>query len=130
MFKEGRTNVQDYPSPGRPISATSEKDISSVKAIVDEDARYNVEEISNISGVSASYVFSYVICGFNLERKVTVKVSVPHKLTSDQKRERIEKASAFLTRFTDRDSRRLGEIVTGDETWFYFFSLTIYNVDI
>jgi hypothetical protein len=124
MFREGKTydRDKDNPSPGRPISATSEKDISSVKAIVDEDARYTVEEISNMSGLSASYVFSYIICGFHLERKVTVKESVPHKLTSDQKRERIEKASAFLTRFTDRDPKRLGEIVIGDETWLYFFS--------
>jgi hypothetical protein len=60
MFKEGRINVKDYPSPGRSISATSEKDISSVKAIFDEDARYNVEEISNISSLSASYEFLYV----------------------------------------------------------------------
>jgi hypothetical protein len=31
------------------------KYISTVKVIVDEDARYNVEEISDISALSASY---------------------------------------------------------------------------
>jgi histone-lysine N-methyltransferase SETMAR len=58
MFKEGRTNVKDDPRHGRPITATLEKDISIVKAIVDEDAIYTIEEISDISGVSGSYMFS------------------------------------------------------------------------
>jgi hypothetical protein len=43
----------------RPIPAASEKEISTVKAIVDEDAKYTVEEISYISGLRASYVFSF-----------------------------------------------------------------------
>jgi hypothetical protein len=51
MFKEGRTNVKDYPRPGRPISATSKQDISTVKAIIDDDARHTMEEINDISGL-------------------------------------------------------------------------------
>jgi hypothetical protein len=35
MLKEGNTYVKDNPHPGRPITATSEKDISTVKAKVD-----------------------------------------------------------------------------------------------
>jgi hypothetical protein len=46
MFKEVRTYIRIW----RPIFATSEKDISTVKAIVDEDARF--------TGHSASYAFS------------------------------------------------------------------------
>lgn len=34
------------------------KDISTEKAIDDEDAKYTLEEISAISNLSASYVFS------------------------------------------------------------------------
>jgi hypothetical protein len=37
MFKEGRTIVKDDPRPWRPSFATSEKDISTVKDIADED---------------------------------------------------------------------------------------------
>jgi hypothetical protein len=39
---------------------------------------------------------------------------------SDQKRERVEKASALLTRLKDRYNRRLRENVKEDETWLYF----------
>jgi hypothetical protein len=45
MLKQGRSYVKDDPCPMRSIFATSEKDISTIKPIVDEDARYTVEEI-------------------------------------------------------------------------------------
>jgi hypothetical protein len=104
MFKEGRTNIKDDPRPVRPIYATSEKDISIVKAIVDDDARYTLVEISDISGLSATFVF------FHLESKVNVKESVRPLDSAFAKT--FENASA-LTRFKDRDPRRLREIVKG-----------------
>jgi hypothetical protein len=70
VFKKGRTNVKDDPSPLQPISTTSEKDINTVNAIVNKDARYTMEEISDTSGLTAS------LCVFHLERKVKIKESV------------------------------------------------------
>ena len=57
-FKEGRSSVQDEACPGRPVSATSENDIATVQSIVQQDSRYAVEEISDLSGLSSSYVFT------------------------------------------------------------------------
>jgi hypothetical protein len=54
---EGRTNVRDDSRPGPLISVTSEKGISTVKAIIDKYARYTVEETSDIS-VYVRHVFS------------------------------------------------------------------------
>jgi hypothetical protein len=54
MFEEGRTNIRDDPRPWPQISATSEKDISTVKAI-DKDARYAWQEISDLSGLSTPF---------------------------------------------------------------------------
>jgi histone-lysine N-methyltransferase SETMAR len=89
MLKEGRTNVKDDPHTGRQISATSEKDINTLKVIVDKDARCTVEEISDISGLSAPYVFS--ILNKKLKLKKVCARWIPHLLTSDQKRERLKK---------------------------------------
>jgi hypothetical protein len=58
LFKGGVTNIKDDPRPGRPISATSEQDISTVKGKVDKDPIYTVEEIGDIWGLSVSYVLS------------------------------------------------------------------------
>lgn len=54
MYKEGRNNIKDDPRPWPQISATSEKDISTVKAI-DKDARYAGQEISVLSGLSTPF---------------------------------------------------------------------------
>jgi len=91
----------------------------SVKRIVEEDARYTIEEISDISGLNSSSVFLILKEKLKL-RKVCARW-IPHLLTNEQKRQRVKIASELLSRFKDKEERRLREIVTGDETWLYFF---------
>ena len=57
-FKEGRSSVKDEACPGRAVSATSENDVATVQSIVQQDSRYMVEEISDLPGLSSSYVFT------------------------------------------------------------------------
>ena len=57
-FKEGRSSVKDEAYPGRPVSVTSENDVATVQSVVQLDSRYTVEEISDLSGLSSSYVFT------------------------------------------------------------------------
>ena len=113
-FKEGRSSVKDEACPGRPVSAIS---------IVQQDSRYTVEEICDLSGLSSSYVLTILKEKLKLE-KICARW-IPHLLTPEQKMDRVEKASVLLSRFKKRESHRLREVVTGDETWLYFFSLTI-----
>ena len=78
-----------------------------------------MEEISDLSGLSSSYVFTILKEILKLQ-KICVRW-IPHLLTPEQKKDRVEKASVLLSRFKNRDSRRLREVATGDETWLYFF---------
>ena len=118
-FKAGRESLEDDPRSGRPLSAYSEKDIIAVKNAIEEDARYTVEEISYTTNINSSAVFSILKERLNL-RKVCARW-VPHLLTEAQKRLRMESALELLKLYEDCDQRRLNEIVTGDETWIYFF---------
>ena len=58
LFKEDRSIVKDEARPGRPVSATPENDVVTAQSIVQQDSRYTVEEISDLSGLSSSYVFT------------------------------------------------------------------------
>ena len=78
-----------------------------------------MEEISNLSGLSSSYVFA--IPKEKLKQQKICALWIPHLLTPEQKRDRVKKACVLLSRFKNRDSYRLREVVTGDETWIYFF---------
>ena len=42
--------LKDETRPGRPVSATSEIDVATVQSIVQQDSRYTVQEISDLSG--------------------------------------------------------------------------------
>ena len=46
---------------------------------------------------------------------------VPHLLTDEQKQSRVRLASQVIEKYDNCDTRRLEEIVTGDETWIYNF---------
>ena len=46
------------PVLGRPVMATSENDVATVQSFVQQDSRYTLEEISDLSGLSLSYVFT------------------------------------------------------------------------
>ena len=45
------------PPSGRPLSAFSEDDVTAVKRLLDEDARYTVDEISESLSINSSAVF-------------------------------------------------------------------------
>ena len=78
-----------------------------------------MEEITDLSGLTSSYVF--IILKEKLKLQKICACWIPHLLTPEQKKDRVEKASLLLSRFKNQDSRRLREVVTGDETWLYCF---------
>ena len=62
LFKDGRNRIEDEPRPGRPPSTASERDVATVKCLVEEDARYTIEEIH--------------LCLFIYKRHIRLKVIV------------------------------------------------------
>ena len=46
--------VLDEASPGRPVSPTSENDVATFQSIIQQDSRYTVEEIRDLSGSSST----------------------------------------------------------------------------
>ena len=91
-FKEGRLSVKDEACPDRPDSATSETS-ATVKSIVQQGSRYTVEEMSDLSGLSSSYVFTILKEMLKLQ-KICARW-IPHLLTPEQKKDRVEKGLCF-----------------------------------
>ena len=78
-FKEGRSSVKDEARPSRPVSATSENDVATVESIFQQDSRYTVEEISDLSGLSSSYVLTILKEKLNLQ-KICARWYIFHKM--------------------------------------------------
>ena len=115
-FKEGRSSVKDEAHMGRPVWDTSENDVATV---VQQDSQYTMEEISDLLGLSWSYVFTILKEKLKLQKICARWIS--YLLTPEQKKDQVEKASVLLSRFKNWDPHRLRKVATGNETWLYFF---------
>ena len=118
-FKQGRESLEDDPRSGRPLLAFSEDDVTAVKRLLDEDARYTVDEISESLSINSSAVFMILKQRLGL-RKICARW-VPHPLSQAEKDRQVKIASELLQIYDGCDDKRLCEIVTGDEKWISFF---------
>ena len=118
-FNDGQESIENDPQEGRPVSVLTEKNIATVKTLIEEDARYTVQEIEELSGIHSSSVLKMLRERLG-QRKICARW-VPHLLTDEQKQSRVKLASHVIEKYDKCDPRRLEEIVTGYETWIYHF---------
>lgn len=118
-FKRGRTSLKDEERSGRPTNVVTEENISAVEALVKEDQRLTYKDIEGALGISSPSV-STILHQHLRVRKISSRW-VPHHLSEGQKCTRVEWCTEMLKKFNNGDSRRVSDIVTGDETWIYQF---------
>ena len=114
LFNDGWESIENDPRVGRPVSVLTEKNVATVKTLIEEDARYTVQEIEELSGIHSSIVFMILRERHGLRKICTCWV--PHLLTDEQKQSRVRLASQIIEKYDKCDPRCLEEIDTGDET--------------
>ena len=55
-FNYRRESIENDPRVGRPVSILTEKNVATVKTLIEEDAHYTMQEIEEISGIYSSNV--------------------------------------------------------------------------
>ena len=118
-FNDGRESNENDPRVGRPVSVLTEKNVATVKTLIEEDARYTLQEIEELSGIHSSSVLKILRERLGV-RKICARW-VPHLLTDEQKQSRVRLASQVKEKYNNFDPRHLEEIITGDEPWIYHF---------
>ena len=116
---DGRESIENDPRVGRPVSVLTEKNVGTVKTLIEEDARYTVQEIEELSGIHSSSVLKILRERLGL-RKICARW-VPRLLTDKQKQSQVRLALQVIEKYDKCDPCRLEEIVTGDEIWIYHF---------
>ena len=86
-FNDGRESIENDPQLGRPVSVLTEKNVATVKTLIEEDAHYTVQEIEELSGIHSSSVLKILRERLGL-RKICARW-VPHLLTDEQKQSRV-----------------------------------------
>ena len=55
-FNDGQESIENDPWVGWPVSVLTEKNVATVKTLIEEDAHYTVQEIEELSGIHLSSV--------------------------------------------------------------------------
>ena len=120
-FKDGRKLLTDKPRSGAPKSKVNETLVTNVKKHVDNDPNVSVREISSDLDVSIGTIHKVLHEELGL-RKISARW-VPHVLTPEQKKNRVFCARQILDMLEPKGPKRVSDVVTGDETWIYFYGI-------
>ena len=89
-FNDDQKSIKNDPRVGRPVSVLTEKNVATVKTLIEEDACYTVQEIGELSGIHSSSVLKILRERLGLH-KICARW-VPHLLTDEQKQSRVRLA--------------------------------------
>lgn len=118
-FEKGQETFEDKPRSGRPPTAVTPENIRRVADLIREHRNVSYEEIEETLGIGSAAV--NVILHDHLGVHKLVSRWIPHLLSDDQKRDRVEWCKFMLKRFDEGRSKSVSAIVTGDETWIYSY---------
>ena len=55
-FNDGWESIENDPQVCRPVSVSTEKNVATVKTLIEEDAHYTMQETEELSGIHSSNV--------------------------------------------------------------------------
>lgn len=116
-FRRGRLTLRDEERSGRPLTAVTEENVQTVKNLIQDNRRITYQEIQQIMQIGSGSV--HEILHEHLRVRRIVSRWVPHNLTETQKQARVEWCHDMIDKFDAGSSRRVYDIITGDESWIY-----------
>ena len=116
-FRSGQTSIEDSDRCGRPNTAVTPENVFRVRSMVNDDRRVTYAEIKGMLKISSGSVNT--ILHEHLKLRKRYARWVPHSLNLEQRQGRVDWCHSMMERFDQGRSRRVWDIVTGDETWIY-----------
>lgn len=116
-FKQGRENLKDEQRIGRPITEKTAVNIERVRLVIQDNPYSTFDEIEAETSLSRGTI--QTIIHDCLEMKKITSRWVPHSLSDKNRQDRVRVCQENLAKFKDGEWR-LCDIITGDESWFYW----------
>lgn len=118
-FRGGLEEVEDKQREGRPQNPETENIVAQIEAIIREDPRQTVRRIGEAVGISKSNAHRIMTEDLGMSRVCCRWV--PRLLTIQMKDNRVACCNENLNRRFHEGLDFLNRIITGDETWLYFY---------
>lgn len=114
-FRIGRKTIEDAPRSGRPPDP---KKRSLVQALIENDPFITARQIAREAGISPTIVINILTkeLGYNYLHLRWI----PHRLTFEMKKRRIEQSRVILDHLQTANRGHFTNIITGDESWFLY----------
>lgn len=119
QFRRGRKSLNDDPRSGRPPTAVTDENTQAVKQMIEVDPYITYRQIAVSVSIGTRAV--YKIVNEQLHYRKLFSRFVPHSLTEKQKDDRVNWCNKMLKYYKSGKSRRVSDIITGDESWMHFF---------
>ena len=113
-FKKWDLSIEDQPRSGRPSSSRNDENIAQIREKLNEDHRYTIDELPEVTGVCWSLVQRILTQDLDM-RPVAAKF-VPRLLTEDQRKSRLAVCQDLKSKL-ENDPNFLSRVITGDESW-------------
>lgn len=114
IAKEFRDDVRDdfkrKQGSGRPSTTSNDENVEDIRKAIEEDSGISVRDIANQFDMSVGSAFRIITQKLSL-KSVSAKW-VPHRLTDNQKLQRVERARQLLDELN-------GTVIVIDEKWLY-----------
>ena len=118
-FQTGHFDLEDDIREGHPILHSTEEKVNFFREKLDEDRRITIRELQHTLGISYGTIHSLLHNELRM-RKLCARW-VPHQFGPKYLESRIEFCQYMLKKFDDGGSIYVSNILTGDETWIYFY---------
>lgn len=121
QFQRRDFNLSDDSRSGRPVEAVSSKSVAAVKKLLKIDRHITYKQIEELLKISAPSIRT--ILHDHLQVRKVCTLWVPHLLTAAQMEGRKKWCQKMLTMFDNGKSPSVNSIVTGDESWLYYYDV-------
>ena len=121
-FRRGETDFKDKERSGRPKFACSEENVSLAEGLVKNDTKITVRQLGRKLGISKGSAHNILADELGLIKKKAV--IVPHHLTSEQMKIRLNASIENLALIKADKELFFDKLVTMDETWVLHYNLT------
>ena len=118
-YERGKLDGSDSSRSGRPRTTVADEMIDTVRLMIADDLHVTYQQIEFSLRINSPAIYS-ILHNYLKLRKAWVRW-VLHSLTNHQKRLRIQFCRESLKRLKQERSRRAFDIITGDESCFYYY---------
>ena len=114
QFMSGERALEDDDRCGRMATTVTPENVSKVESLI-KDPKMTYSEIHDIMKISSGSLTRILHVCLGIRKRCAR--CVPHNLSEEQKRGRVDWSTHMLRKFDGGRSPRVWDIVTGDETW-------------